>query len=186
MATSRFFIHHHLVTGLPRRPAGACRFPVVGWRLSPEKGQKISVALGGQLVHRDEAKRRRVDAIPQTRWLRAIRKYMAQVRVAARRTDLRAHHAQALVLHLDEVPVLDGLGEAGPTGAGVELVGRAEKRLAGHDVHVEPRLVVVPVLVSKRRLGAAFAGHVDLLGRQPLLHILIAGFCVVFHAFSLG
>src|SRR5690606_31183016 len=65
-------------------------------------------------------------------------------------------------------PVLvEGPREAGPAGAGFELVERAEQRFAGHHVDVNARLLVVPVGIAERRLGAALLGDVELLGREP-------------------
>src|SRR2546426_6206779 len=49
-----------------------------------------------------------------------------------------------------------------------ELVERGEERLAGHDVHVEPGAMVVPVLVVKRRLRRVVLGDVVLQRRERL------------------
>jgi hypothetical protein len=49
----------------------------------------------------------------------------------------------------------------------VVLVDRGEQRLAGHDVNVNTGLLVVPVLVVERWLGAALLGDPVLLRIQP-------------------
>src|SRR5207302_9542314 len=66
-------------------------------------------------------------------------------------------------------------GEARPAGARFELVERAEQRLAGHDVDVDPLLVVVPELVVERRLGALVLRDGILFGRQKLLQLRVGG-----------
>src|SRR5690606_19973368 len=50
--------------------------------------------------------------------------------------------------------------------AGVELVERGEQRLARDDVDVDAGLVVVPVFVVERPLGAALLRDVVLQGRE--------------------
>src|SRR3982750_2499417 len=58
----------------------------------------------------------------------------------------------------------DGRGEPRPAGAAVVLVERREERLARDHVHVQAGLVVVPVLVAERRLGAVVLRHLGLGG----------------------
>ena len=72
---------------------------------------------------------------------------------------------------LGDVVRLDRLDEARPAGAGVELVGRGEERLARDHVHVDAGLVVVPELVAERRLGGAALGDVVLLGGELALEL---------------
>ena len=67
--------------------------------------------------------------------------------------------------------VLDGPREARPARARLELVERAEERLAGRDVDVDPRLVVVPELVPERRFGRVVLRHFELQRRQLLLQL---------------
>src|SRR5256885_811298 len=63
------------------------------------------------------------------------------------------HEERAIGLFLD-VGRLEWLREAGPPGTGIVLVERAEQRLSGHDVYVDPFLMIVPKLVLEGSLGA--------------------------------
>ena len=53
---------------------------------------------------------------------------MAKVGVALGAEDFGAHHAMAKVACLENLLVIYRLEIAGPTAAGIELVGRVEKR----------------------------------------------------------
>ncbi len=53
----------------------------------------------------------------------------------------------------DDVCGLEGPHETRPSRPAVELVERCEERLAGNDVDVEARLLVVPVFVGEGELG---------------------------------
>src|SRR3989454_12496616 len=55
-----------------------------------------------------------------------------------------------------------------------ELVERGEERLAGHDIHVEPGAMVIPVLVVKRRLRRVVLGDVVLQRRERLPPLRVA------------
>src|SRR4029077_2657493 len=102
------------------------------------------------------------------------------MRVGVRRPDLRAHREERPIDELVDIARLERFGEARPARAGVELVERAKQRLTGHDIHIDPRLVVVPVLVVERRLGGRVLGHLILprceraaqvgVARLPELH----------------
>src|SRR5882762_2016939 len=83
-------------------------------------------------------------------------------------------HDALPIRSLADVARLEGLREARPPRARVELVERAEERLAGHDVHVDPRLMVVPVLVVERRLGGLVLGHLVLPRRQRAAQLGVA------------
>src|SRR3546814_1076850 len=95
------------------------------------------------------------------------------------------------VLQLVHVGRHDRLGEAGPAAAGLELVGRGEQRLAGNDVDVEARQLVIVILPREGALGGALLGHPVLLWRelaerseehtselQSLMRISSAVFCL--------
>src|ERR1700730_11844610 len=86
--------------------------------------------------------------------------------VPMRRPDFGADHEMAPIPVLDDVAVIDRLGEARPAGAAVELVDGREQRLARDDVDVKTGLVVIPVLTRERRFGAALLSYLLLLGRQ--------------------
>jgi len=91
---------------------------------------------------------------------------MAQVRVAVPASHLGAVHAEACIVFRDDILRNERFGEARPAGAGFILVFRAEERLAGGDLHIDPFLVIIPVLILERRLGALLPGHVVLDRRQ--------------------
>src|SRR6202453_911402 len=80
--------------------------------------------------------------------------HVAQVAVAVGGADLSGEPQRAEVPALDDVLRLDRHGEARPPGAAVVLADRGEQRLAGDYVDVDAGLLVVPVLVPERRLGA--------------------------------
>src|SRR5262249_22083743 len=117
-----------------------------------EKGQVGAVAFLFELAHRAEAERSGVDAVTQSAGSGTVVEDVAEVRVGALRTDLRARHTVARVVSRNDVLGLDGFGEARPARAGLELVGRAEQRLTAHDVDVEAGVVVVPETVAKSGL----------------------------------
>src|SRR5205807_8838597 len=53
-----------------------------------------------------------------------------------------------------------------PTHPGVKLVERSEERLAGDDIHVNARALIVPILVTKCGLGAVLSGDAILYFSQ--------------------
>src|SRR5262245_33092603 len=143
----------------------------------------FAVALVLQSGDGDEPQRRAVDAVAQTAGARAVREEVAEVAFPVPAADLGANHPVRRVGVLDHVGWLQRSGEAGPAGAAVELVVRAEEWLSRGDVHVDPGLVVVPVLVLKRRLGARLLGDLVLQRRQTAAQLVIARLSV--HAGSL-
>src|SRR3546814_5592351 len=97
---------------------------------------------------------------------------MAEGAVAMRRAHLGADHAMRAFLQLVHVGRHDRLGEAGPAAAGLELVGRGEQRLAGNDVDVEARQLVIVILPREGRSEE----HTSEL--QSLMRISYAVFCL--------
>src|SRR5256885_8159870 len=91
-----------------------------------------------------------------------------------RRADLGAYHEEGAVRLLADIAGLERLREAGPPGAGIELVEGAEERLARDDVHVDPGLVVVPVLVVERPLGRVALRHLVLQRRERAPQVAVA------------
>jgi hypothetical protein len=72
-----------------------------------------------------------------------------------------------VVRELGHVGRLDGLGEARPAAAGLELVRGRKQRLAGDDVHVDAGLLVVEQRARARSLGAVLLSDAELLRREP-------------------
>ena len=100
-----------------------------------------------------------VDAVAQAGRTRAVLEDVAQVRIAVLRAHFDAPHAVADVGVIDDMLGFDRLREARPTGARLELVERAEQRLAADDVDVQAGLVVVPKFVAEGRLGGVVLRH---------------------------
>ena len=106
---------------------------------------------------------------------------MAQVRIGGLAAHLDAPHVVAEVLVLGDGRRLDGPREAGPAAAGIELVLRAEERLAAHHVHVDAGCKQVVILVREGALGAALLRDAILLGAQALLQLGIRSLAVAGH-----
>src|SRR5580698_36198 len=83
----------------------------------------------------------RVHAVAQAGWPRAVIEHMAEVRVAAAAGDGGAVHSHAGIVSFDNVLARDGLPEAGPAGAGLELGGRVEYRRVAADAVVNALVV---------------------------------------------
>src|SRR3990167_10747638 len=91
---------------------------------------------------------------------------MSQVAVAMSRAHLGADHPVAVVAYFIDIGGDDGLGEARPSTAGIEFVGRGEQGLAADDIDVDAGLLIVQQFPTAGTLGAAFLGDMALLGRQ--------------------
>src|ERR1044071_9772244 len=143
----------------------------------------VRITLGRHVIPMDEPQRRRVDtvahsaSVPRTVW-----KHMTQMTVGVRRAHLDA--ALDGIRAPGQAGGLDGTGEARPSGARIELVGRHEQRLSRHDVHVDSRLVVVEMLAGSWIFGRALLRDPILLGGKPgdrigifpvSLHVLLLG-----------
>src|SRR5277367_4390560 len=60
----------------------------------------------------------------------------------------------------------DRLGEAGPAAAAVELVEGREQWLAGYDVHIDSRLIMIPIRILEGTFGSVPLGDLELLRRE--------------------
>ena len=78
------------------------------------------------------------------------------------RTHLGADHAMRDIAQFIHEIRDDRLGEAGPTAAGVKLVGRGEQRLARDDVNVDAGFVIVQMFAGARTLGRTLLRHAKL------------------------
>ena len=135
-----------------------------------------------QPLHRDEPQRRRVHAVAESG--RAPGRRRTGGRGASRRpasaprcgciSSERSSRSRHVV-------GLERPGEAGPPGARVVLVERAEERLTRDHVHVDPGLLLVPVLVAERRLGPLLLGHLVLQRRERPLELLVISLLLVRH-----
>ena len=93
------------------------------------------------------------------------------------RAHLHSRHPQRMILMRCHQALVDGAGEARPSGAGIELVFGREERLARHDIHVDSCFLVVPVRVGEGSLRPVVLGDSVLLVGQvlPALGELLAG-----------
>ena len=82
--------------------------------------------------------------------------------------NLCPHREEASVFPLDNIFLIDRFGKARPSGAGIELVSRAEKLLSCDDIHIQSRFLIVPVGIVKCRFSCSFLGHPVLEVRQTL------------------
>ncbi len=131
----------------------------------------LRVSLARQLGGGNEAKRRRVDAVARPRRRRTVVEQMPEVCLSAARQHFGADHTVTRVGGGDHPLGLDRPRKARPAGAGVELVGRAEQRLAARHIDVQAGFVIVPVLVVERRLGGGVLRDLVCDRRQPLAQL---------------
>lgn len=141
-----------------------------------EKLEVLAVALSDELVDRNKHHGRRIHAVAQARGLRPVVKYVAEVRVSVCGADFVTHIAQLRIRVLLDVLGFERTRKAGPSGAGLVFVLRAEERLARDYVDVNAGGVVIPIGVPKRRFGVFVLRHRILQGRQRLLEETIGWF----------
>ena len=102
----------------------------------------------------------RIDAIALAGRRRAVGEDVALVRAAAGADDLGADHAVAGVADGLEVPLGEGLGEARPAGAALELGAAVEQRQPAQPAGEHARPLLVEEDAAERRLGAMLEQHV--------------------------
>ena len=151
-----------------------------------EERQVLAVALRLELLDRDEAERRRVDAVAQPRRRRPVVEDVTQVGVAVLGAHLGPRREQLAILATDDVFVLERPREARPAGARVELVEGAEERLARGDVDVDARLLVVPEGVAEGRLGRLVLSDFVLLLGECLVELGVVRLGVGLHLWVSG
>src|SRR5262249_25741354 len=103
--------------------------------------------------------------------------------VRVRRAHLSAEHAVRGVPQFVDILRFNGLGEAGPAASRIKLVGRREQRLAGHDIDVDARFLVIQIFSGSGGLGAVLLGYVILLGRELFNCVVVLA--ELSHLFSL-
>ena len=86
---------------------------------------QVAVAGFFHLGERDEFQAGAVDAVAQAAFVfRAVGEDVAEVGVSNAASDFGAVHVVAVVVVFGDDRAVDGLGEARPTAAGLEFVGR--------------------------------------------------------------
>src|SRR5262245_3975175 len=93
--------------------------------------------------------------------------------VRVRRAHLSTEHAVRGVPQFVDILRFNGLGEAGPAASRIKLVGRREQRLAGYDIDVDARFLVIQIFSGSGSLGAVLLRYVILLGRELLNCIVV-------------
>src|SRR5262249_9779109 len=116
------------------------------------------------LVYEDQ--RLGIHAKAQAGRFRPVLEHVAEVAAAARAQDLGAAHAVAAVLRVDDILGADGLEEARPAGARLELRAGGEERQGAAHAGVDAVALVVEEQPAERRLGALAARHLVLLLRE--------------------
>src|SRR6476469_176168 len=114
----------------------------------------------------DEPERGRVDAVAQSAavaW--PVKKYMPKTAIAVRRAHLGTRHAMRSVPQFVDIGRFYGLGEARPAASRFEFVGRSEQRLAGHNIDIDARFLVIQIFSSSGTLGFALLRYAILLWR---------------------
>src|SRR5258708_32772798 len=134
-----------------------------GWK----KGHAYSKS-SGTASDCHEPQRRRVHAVPQTCGRRTVVENVAEVRVAFPAQHFPALHPEAPVRMLPDVLLRDRRPEAGPAGAGFELLTRTEQGRATTHAAVQTLLVILPAAAGKATLGSLVSRHGELLPREHL------------------
>src|SRR5262245_45032101 len=107
--------------------------------LRGERTGELAVALRREPLRWDEAERRAVDAVAKPRGPWTVVEDVAEMASRVLAFDLDVpRRLEGRRIGLDDVRRRERPREARPTGAAVELVLRAEQRLAGDDVDVDP------------------------------------------------
>src|SRR5262245_42370968 len=86
--------------------------------------------------------------------------------VRVRRAHLSADHAVRGVSQFVDILRFNRLGEAGPAASRIKLVGRREQRLAGHNIDVDARFLVIQIFSGSWSLGAVLLSYMILVGRE--------------------
>ena len=90
-------------------------------------------------------------------------------------------HTKGVVVALYNLRFGKWAAEARPTTAGVKLVQRAEQGLTRHDIHIDPRLFVIPIGVPESRLGCGMLSDVELHWCELLFELCRGRFLKISH-----
>src|SRR5262245_49907644 len=101
--------------------------------------------------------------------------------IRVRRAHLGASHAMRGVPQFVDILRFNGFGEAGPAAPRIKLVGRCEQRLAGHDIDVDARFLVIQIFSGSGGFGAVLLRYLILLGRE--LSNCVVVFAELLHSF---
>src|SRR5262245_29515517 len=115
----------------------------------------------------DKPQRGGVDAVAQSATiLGTVGEHVPEMAVRMGRAYLGAYHAVRGVPHFVDIRRFNGLGEAGPAASRIKFIGRREQRLAGHNIDVDARFLVIQIFSGSGSFGAVLLRHVILLRRE--------------------
>src|SRR6478736_7379815 len=119
------------------------------------------------VLGRDEFQRDAVHAVAEPGGRRAVVEHVAEMAAAAAAMDLITHHTESVV-GIGQHRALDGLVEAWPAGAAVELGLRIEQLQAASGAREGAGAVLIVERAGEGALGVLLAQHRVLLWREQL------------------
>src|ERR1700730_16325487 len=85
------------------------------------------------------------------------------MRIAFGCSDFRSLHAEGRIALFEHEVGRNWFGKSRASRAGVDFVGGTKERVAGDDIDVNARPLIVPILIAKGSLGAVLAHDVVLV-----------------------
>ena len=122
----------------------------------------FAVATFLKLIPGDKLQGSAVDTVAKTRGLGSIIEDMPKMTISSLATHLGTYHEMAQITFLDDLLILQRLGEAGPATTRIKLIKANEQWLTRDNINVDSLLLVVPVLVVEGWLGGVFLSHLVL------------------------
>ena len=138
-----------------------------------EKRQKLFVAFVLQFLDWNETQSGGVNAVPHAAFVgRTVVKNVPKMGIALVASDFGPFHAESAICFLADMAILDRLGETWPAAAAVEFVEGSKEGFTADNIDVNTGAMIIPVLVSERRLGAALLSDVILFRSQFFLQLV--------------
>ena len=122
---------------------------------------------------------RRIHAVAQTGWCRAVLEDVTKMRVALFALHLGSGHSVGAICLSFDILFVDRRPETRPAGAGIKLCVGAEECIAAAHTPVHPLFVVIPIAAGKGPLRSSLAGNLELFWRQLLFPLLFAEYNLV-------
>src|SRR3989344_8310413 len=161
-----------------RSTRNSCRYSPCTFAISGEGGMIFTapcLALGIFFLFKLEA--HGIHAVSSSSVRGSILKHMPEMRSAFRADYLCAPHAVTPVFSIFH-SAGNRIGEARPSGTGIELHVRRKKRRAADNARIHAGLFVIHELTRERRFRPLFLRHAILLGREFLLYFFFVHFCI--------
>src|SRR5262245_56194347 len=116
----------------------------------------------------DEPQRAVIDAISQSAAVaRPVGEYVSEMAVTVHRAHLGARHAVRGAPKFVNIVRFNGLGEAGPAASRFKFVERSEQRLAGHNIGIDARFLIIQIFPASGGLRAVLLRYAILHRREP-------------------